>query len=124
MSSSTVWSKGDEPVRVGSKVLCNYEGRDGYAERLEPIGIVIGHDGSSEIAYPWVVLTRELGGVGYDYNYFMEKDIKVLDDFDSDQCTLGAALTICGGEARGMLKRFLSDLTKDFGKVHEELEYE
>ena len=119
-----IWTKGDEPVRVGSKVLCNYEGRDGYAERLEPIGIVIGHDGSSEASCPWVVLVRKLDGTGYDYNYFAEPDIKVLDDFDSDQCTLGAALTICGGEARGMLKRFLSDLTKGFGKVHEELENE
>lgn len=120
----SVWCKGDEPVRVGSKVLCNYEGRDGYAERLEPIGIVIGHDGSSEMAYPWAVLVRRLDGAGYDYNYFTELDLKVLDDFDSDQCALGAALTICGGEVRGMTKVFLSDLTKDFGKVHEELEYE
>lgn len=124
MSSPTVWSKGDEPVRVGSKVLCNYEGRDGYAERLEPIGIVIGHDGESEMSSPWVVLVRKLDGAGYDYNYFTESDIKVLDDFDSGQCTLGAALTICGGEARGMTKVFLSDLTKNFGKVHKELENE
>ena len=120
----SVWCKGDEPVRVGSKVLCNYEGRDGYADRLEPIGVVIGHDGSSEMSYPWVVLTRKLDGTGYDYNFFTEPDIKVLDYFDSAECTLGAALTICGSEGRGMLKRFLSDLTKNFGKVHEELEYE
>ena len=119
-----IWCKGDEPVRVGSKVLCNFGGRDGYAERLEPIGIVIGHDGSSEASCPWVVLVRTLDGAGYDYNYFAEPDIKVLDHFDSAQCTLGAALTICGGEAWGMTKTFLSDLTKNFGKVHEELEYE
>ena len=120
----SVWCEGDEPVRVGSKVLCNYEGRDGYAERLEPIGIVVGHDGSSEECNPWVVLVKKLDGTGYDYNYFTEPDIKVLDDFDSAQCTLSAALAICGGEERGMVKIFLSDLTKNFGKVHKELENE
>lgn len=120
----SVWCKGDEPVRVGSKVLCNYKGRDGYAERLEPIGVVVGHDGSPDMSYPWAVLVRKLDGTGYDYNYFTEQDIKVLDHFDSAKCTLGAALTICGGEERGMVKRFLSDLTKDFGKVHKELEDE
>lgn len=122
MSGSVVWSKGDEPVRVGSKVLCNYVGRDGFAERLEPIGVVVGHDGSTEMGYPWAVLVRRLDGAGYDYNYFIESEIKVLGDFDSAQCTLDAALTICGGEARGMVRRFLSDLTKNFGKVHKELE--
>lgn len=119
-----IWSKGDEPVRVGSKVLCNYEGNPARSGMLEPIGIVIGHDGSSDMCHPWVVLVRKLDGTGYDYNYFTESGIKVLDHFDSAQCTLGAALTICGGEAGGMTKAFLSDLTKDFGKVHEELENE
>ena len=121
---SETWCKGDEPVRVGSKVLCNYEGRDGYAERLEPIGIVIGHDGSSEKNYPWIVLVRKLHGTGYDYDFFTESGIKVLDYFDSAEYTLGAALDICGGGAGGILELCLSNLKESFGKVHKKLEDE
>lgn len=36
-----VWSKGDEPVRIGSKVLCNYEGREDFEGKLEPVGVVV-----------------------------------------------------------------------------------
>ena len=53
----SVWCKGDEPVRVGSKVLCNYERIHHFKGILEPIGIVIGHDGSTAESKPWIVLT-------------------------------------------------------------------
>ena len=39
---SVTWCKSDEPVRVGCKVLCNYEGRGHFKGILEPVGIVIG----------------------------------------------------------------------------------
>lgn len=118
----SVWCKGDEPVRVGSKVLCNYDDRDGYAEVLEPIGIVVGHDGTSKLSYPWVVLAKKLDGVGYRCNFFVESELKVLGNFDSAEDVLGVALDISGGGARGALKACLSKIKKSFGKVHEELE--
>lgn len=79
----SVWCKGNEPVRVGSKVLCNYEGRRDFESSLEPVGVVVHHDGSASSHRPWVVLVKRTSGVGYDYNYFVEGELKVLDNYDS-----------------------------------------
>ena len=119
----SVWCRGDEPVRVGSKVLCNYECRDGYADRLEPIGIVVGHDGSPERNYPWVVLARNLDGIGYDCNYFCEDELKVLDYYDSAE---GFWVVIEGvaPTPSNYLNLLLGNVNGQFGKVHKELENE
>lgn len=117
----SVWCKGDEPVRVGSKVLCNYGDREGYADRLEPIGVVVGHDGSREMSYPWVVLVRTLDGSGYDYNYFCEDQLKVLGDYDSVE-GFCVAIEDVTPSPRHDLNLLLSETRNQFGKVHKELE--
>ena len=121
MSSSAVWSKGDEPVRVGSKVLCNYERRDYFKGILEPIGIVIGHDGSDIASKPWIVLTRTIITDGYDYNYFIEDDLKVLGNYDSVE-GLWEAIEDMAPSPRHDLNLLLSETRNQFGKVHKELE--
>lgn len=119
-----VWCKGDEPVRVGSKVLCNYEGNPTRAGMLEPVGVVIWHDGSRAGLAPWAVLTKFLNGKGFDYNYFGGGDLKVLDNYDSEEDILSASRDICMGEPTGVINHILSDLSTQFGKVHKELEDE
>ena len=120
---SGTWCKGDEPVRVGSKVLCNYEGRDGYAERLEPIGIVVHHDGSASSHRPWVVLVKRTSGVGHDYNYFVDGELKVLDNYDSVEGLLFAIEDIAPTRSR-YLNIVLTGVREQFGRVHKELENE
>ena len=124
MSNSVVWSKGDEPVRVGSKVLCNYSEDSFLADNLEPVGVVIGHDGSHARHSPWVVLTNFLNGKDHDYNYFVEWDLKVLGNYDSPEDVLEASRQLCGGEPTGGIKDYLLDISDQFGKVHKELENE
>ena len=123
MSNSVVWSKGDEPVRVGSKVLCNYEVRRHFNGILEPVGIVIGHDGSSPENKPWIVLTKSLITGDYDYNYFCEDDLKVLDYYDSAE-GLWVAIEDIAPSPSHYLNLLLSNTREQFGKVHKELEDE
>lgn len=118
-----IWSKGDEPVRVGSKVLCNYEGREDFEGKLEPVGVVVHHDGSSSGCRPWVVLVKRTSGVGCDYNYFVEDELKVLDNYDSVEGLLLVIEDIT--PTRSMyLNIVLSEVHEQFGKVHRELEDE
>ena len=119
----SVWSKGDEPVRVGSKVLCNYEVRHHFEGVLEPVGIVVGHDGSTIEDKPWVVLTRFLVTGDYDYNYFCEEDLKVLDYFDSAEGLL-VAIEDVAPTPSASLNRLLRSVSGQFGKLHKELENE
>lgn len=121
MSSSVVWSKGDEPVRVGSKVLCNYEGMRRFKGILEPIGLVIGHDGSSAESKPWIVLTETIITDDYDYNYFYEDDLKVLGNYDSFE-GLWVTIEDIAPSPRHDLNLLLSETRNQFGKVHKELE--
>lgn len=118
-----VWCKGDEPVRVGSKVLCNYERRRQFKDILEPIGIVIGHDGSTPEARPWIVLTRSLASGGWDFNFFCECDLKVLGGYDS----LEECMSVVEGIAEKptqYLNMMLREVHGQFRKVHKELENE
>lgn len=118
-----IWSKGDEPVRVGSKVLCNYEGREDFKGKLEPVGVVIHHDGSASGHRPWVVLVKLTSGVGCDYNYFVEDELKVLDNYDSVEGLLLAIEGIAPTRSH-YLNLLLSNTRDQFGKVHKELEDE
>lgn len=117
-----VWCKGNEPVRVGSKVLCNYEEGSRFDGVLEPVGIVIGHDGSIPEAKPWIVLTRFLNSERCDFNFFLEGDLKVLGGYDSPEEYMSAIEGIVGGAPPQYLNMLLSDMHGTFGKVHEELE--
>lgn len=121
MNSSQVWSKGDEPVRVGSKVLCNYEVRRHFKGILESVGIVIGHDGSAIESKPWIVLTRSLITDDYDYNCFCEDDLKVLDYYDSVE-GLWVAIEDLAPIRTKHLNLLLGNVNVQFGRVHEELE--
>lgn len=118
-----IWTKGDEPVRVGSKVLCNYEGREDFEGKLEPVGVVVYHDGSASIHRPWVVLVKRTSGVGCDYNYFVEDELKVLDNYDSVE---GLCVTIedIAPSRSHYLNLLLGNTRDQFGKVHKELEDE
>lgn len=117
----SVWCKGNEPVRVGSKVLCNYEGMRRFRGILEPIGIVIGNDGSPIEFKPWIVLTGTIITDDYDYNYFIEDDLKVLGSYDSVE-GLWEAIEDIAPSPRHDLNLLLSETRNQFGKVHKELE--
>ena len=123
MSNSVVWSKGDEPVRVGSKVLCNYGSRRHFKGILEPIGLVIGHDGSTTESRPWIVLARSVITDGYDYNYFCEDELKVLDYYDSAE-GFWVAIEDVAPTPSNYLNLLLGNVNSQFGKVHKELEHE
>ena len=117
----SVWCKGDEPVRIGSKVLCNYEGREDFEGELEPVGVVVHHDGSASSHRPWVVLVKRTSGVGYDYNYFVEGELKVLGNYDSVEGLLLVVEDIAPTRNR-YLNTVLTEVREQFGKVHKELE--
>lgn len=119
----SVWCKGNEPVRVGSKVLCNYEGRRHFKGILEPVGLVIGHDGSTIESRPWIVLTRSVITDDYDYNYFCEDELKVLDYYDTAE-GLWVAIEDVAPIRSNYLNLLLGDVKGQFGKVHKELENE
>lgn len=117
------WCKGDEPVRVGSKVLCNYEGREDFEGKLEPVGVVVHHDGSASSHRPWIVLVKRISGVGWDHNYFVEGELKVLDNYDSAEGFLLAVEDIAPTKSI-YLNILLAEVHDQFGKVHRELENE
>ena len=120
---SVTWCKGDEPVRVGCKVLCNYESRGHFKGILEPVGLVIGHDGSNTESRPWIVLTRCLITDDYGYNYFCEDDLKVLDYYDSAE-GFWVAIEDVAPTPSMHLNLLLGEVNGQFGKVHKELENE
>ena len=120
---SGTWCKGDEPVRVGCKVLCNYESRRHFEGILEPVGLVIGHDGSSPENKPWIVLTRSVITGDCDYNFFCEEDLKVLDYYDSAE-GLWVAIEDVAPIRSSHLDLLLGEVNGQFGRVHKELEHE
>ena len=120
---SGTWCKGDEPVRVGCKVLCNYEVRRHFKGILEPVGLVIGHDGSTIESKPWIVLTRSLITGDCDYNFFCEEDLKVLDYYDSTE-GLWVAIEDVAPIRSNYLNLLLGEVNGQFGKVHKELEHD
>ena len=120
---SVTWCKGDEPVRVGCKVLCNYESRGHFKGILEPVGLVIGHDGSSPENKPWIVLTRSVITGDCDYNFFCEEDLKVLDYYDSAG-GFWVAIEDVAPIRSSHLDLLLGEVNGQFGRVHKELENE